>query len=354
MKKKFSVEELNSVLGGKEPPPDAHGEKQWFTSLSEEQVFRLVSFRLWRDLDKGKQQSSKDLSPLLGRVHHTINKETQARIIKLHRQNRLLNLFSRVAVVLLLSVLTFTFLNREKFIQRPAIEQAMARLHAPDGARTEFVLPDGTRGWLNNGSSISFPASFSEDLREVHLTGEAYFGVTASPSNPFVVYTARIQVEARGTVFTVNDYNDLSPVEVTLVEGKVDVMGEDETGKRQSLQLMEPGTHFRYDIQEHAMDYRSVNVAHYTSWIEGKLVFRGDLFSTVIKKLERWYNVDIEVRDQELLTHEYRATFENESLEEVLRLISLTAPIDYEIHHQKQNADLEYSRRRVVIKRKRG
>lgn len=194
------------------------------------------------------------------------------------------------------------------------------KISAPHGARTQFMLPDSSVVWLNAGSEIVFASSF-ENERGVRLEGEAYFEIKKR-ENPFVVTTAYGAVEVEGTSFNIAAYHD-APFQTTLVEGKVNVL----TGNRKEVALR-PGQQAVYEGEGCKVDV--VDPELFISWTQGKLIFREDYLPQLATKLERWYNVDIEIgADPRLQKINYTGTIEMETFSEVLNLLSVTAPVDY-------------------------
>ncbi len=195
----------------------------------------------------------------------------------------------------------------------------------PYGARTNFMLPDGSTAWLNSGSTLSFSPD-PKDARSVTLNGEAYFDVVKN-GTPFTVSTAYGKIEVLGTSFNVKAYDD-GEFESTLVEGSVKIDGP----VKQSLTLI-PGQ--QSYLNEHGeLNVRKVDPELFTSWKEGRLVFHREPFAKMVKRLERWYNVTIEVNNEEMKDLWFTGTIEMETLSEVMDLISRTMPVQYD-YNQK-------------------
>jgi transmembrane sensor len=194
------------------------------------------------------------------------------------------------------------------------------KINVPYGARTQFMLPDSSLVWLNSGSEILFPSYFDGE-RPVQLKGEAYFEVKKE-TTPFVVSTVFGNVVVKGTSFNVKAYHDGS-FETTLVNGEVHVLTEkgDEVTLRPGHQAISTETGLKVD---------KVETDLYTSWTEGQLIFRKEYLPKLVKRMERWYNVKIELdRDKRLENIHYTATIEMESFSEVLTLLKVTASVDY-------------------------
>jgi transmembrane sensor len=206
-------------------------------------------------------------------------------------------------------------------ISRPEKQTAVQqKISTPNGARTQFMLPDSSIIWLNSGSELLFPSNFDGE-RSVQLTGEAYFEVKKGET-PFLVSTVYGDVEVKGTSFNVKAYRDDS-FETTLVEGKVNVLAEngDEVTLRPGYQAVYTQNRFQVD---------NVETDIHTSWTEGQLIFRKEYLPKMAHRLERWYNVKIELdNDKRLENIHYTATIEMESFSEVLNLLKITACVNY-------------------------
>jgi ferric-dicitrate binding protein FerR (iron transport regulator) len=214
-------------------------------------------------------------------------------------------------------IAALVFWNTQKTEKLAEVQQ---KISAPFGARAQFMLPDSSLVWLNSGSELLFPSHF-EGKRPVHLTGEAYFEVKKGES-PFVVSSVYGEVEVKGTSFNVKAYHD-DLFETTLVEGKVNVLAE--KGEEVALR---PGYQAVYT--KNGFEVEQVETGLYTSWTEGQLILRKEYLPKLAKRLERWYNVKIELdNDKRLEDIHYTASIEMESFSEVLNLLKVTASVDY-------------------------
>ncbi|SFB87831.1 FecR protein [Algibacter lectus] len=196
------------------------------------------------------------------------------------------------------------------------------------GSSTELVLPDGTLVWLNSGSTLRYPESFdSMQDRKVVLNGEAYFEVTKNKKKPFIVNTEKADVKVYGTSFNVSSYNDYESMSVALLEGKVSLV---EGGNE--LTVLKPTDVVEFNSVENKL-YKSVdlNINKYVAWKEGYMVFDDTSLGKVIERLEKWYNVKIQIEDNVLESYRFTATFHDESIENVLRLLCLSSPMEYEV-----------------------
>ena len=160
-------------------------------------------------------------------------------------------------------------------------------VNIPYGGEYNLVLPDGTRIYLNAGTTLRYPDHFAGGSREIFLSGEAYLEVSRDTSRPFIVRTDDMDVRVLGTVFNVNAYPDGSYVRTTLVEGKV------ETSCGGERIVMKPGTQVAYDKATRQADYFPVDVRHFISWKDGYYDFRDMTLSELMQIFVRWYDVDV-------------------------------------------------------------
>lgn len=157
----------------------------------------------------------------------------------------------------------------------------------PLGGEYGVILSDGTRIWLNSGSTLKYPVKFSDEKREVILTGEGYFEVTKS-SVPFVVNTAEMQIKVLGTSFNISAYKEDQSVTATLVEGKVVV----HTRQNNQVYAMIPGHMLSYKKGENRVLVEKCDTELYTSWMKGKFRFRDMRLEDIMVKLNRWYDCE--------------------------------------------------------------
>ncbi len=156
----------------------------------------------------------------------------------------------------------------------------------PLGGEYSIVLADGTRVWLNAGTEFRYPVSFTENRREVYLSGEAYFEVRQDKNKPFVVWTGEVQIEVLGTAFNVNSYNS-DRVEAVLVEGSVNVSNVTD---KINLRPGQRGTVLK---SEREIRVDEVDVYVYTAWKDGNFVFENQTLENIMEQLSRWYDVDV-------------------------------------------------------------
>lgn len=240
--------------------------------------------------------------------------------------HKLMHWFLKTAAVfvILLSVgSTSYYLGSHSMGEEPTV---MNRLLTADGSKGRFVLPDSTVVWLNSNSLLEYPETFTASAREVRLSGEAYFEVQRNEKIPFRVHAGEMDIEVLGTRFIVGNYQRRSAVEAVLVEGSVKVEG----CKMNHSVVLTPGQLISYDKGTEDVDVQMVNVADYISWIQDELIFDNDKLADIIVNLEKWYGVDIVCSSDFANRVSMSFSVRNgESLDDILRAMTLVAPINY-------------------------
>ena len=203
-------------------------------------------------------------------------------------------------------------------------------LKIPYGKKFEVQLSDGTVIHMNSGTSLRYPVQFLKNKsRQVYLTGEAYFEVSKDKEHPFTVNTQEVNVEVLGTKFNVNSYTEDTSTDVVLVEGKVSLYKDKKNTENQVYLL--PGIKGSNKRGQQKITTEDVNTDYYTAWVKGSLVFKNESFSSIIKKLERQYNVTFINKNKALGKEIFNARFDNEPIEVVLKYFSDSYAIDYTI-----------------------
>ncbi len=284
-----------------------------------------------------KIDTSKDLALLKSRMGKT------SPIRKLYSG------FQRVAAVLVVPLLLasiWIFMGQPKFNQ-----EILKSTETAFGVRSQIQLSDGTKVWLNSGSQLFYPEEFSGKKREVKLVGEAYFQVQSDKNHPFYVEVGNYAVKATGTSFNISNYPDDLEMTTFLESGKVDLIAI-EGGKEMSYGKLSQGQKIVADKSGNKVTfYTEANSKKHLGWIDGKLLFHKDSIGDVARRLGHWFNAEIIIDDESLNDYFFTATFTNESLEEALRLLKFSSPIEYQIINNKQLDDSSFAKRKVIIRK---
>ena len=186
---------------------------------------------------------------------------------------------------------------------KEAEEPVYYTMNIPYGGEYSLVLPDGTKIYLNAGTSLRYPNHFCGDSREIFLSGEAYLEVARDEEKPFIVRTSEVDIRVLGTVFNINAYPDGEYVRTTLVTGKVEARcGEERI-------LMEPGMQVAYNKAMRQADYFPVDVHLFTSWKDGYYDFEEMSLGELMQVLSRWYDVKVEFAEPDLKKLKFSGRF---------------------------------------------
>jgi transmembrane sensor len=336
----FDSERIDCFYRGEHSDKDATYVDEVFGDSKKEKELEHLLRRQFNELSPEDDPEDKNLDHLLYRIHYEINTQLSER--KGRTFYKVLKWTLRIAGVILLPLLIFIgiqtyndiFLTKETWVE----------IKAPAWTRAQFCLPDGTTGWLNSNSSIRYRGNFITD-REVTLTGEAFFDVFKNTNSPFRVSTDEIHVEVSGTRFNIASYANENSVEVVLEEGKLEFNSAD----LNKSYTMNPNDLVVYDKRLKIISTEVVQPQKYLSWTDGKLVFRNDPLDVIARRLERWYNVDVEISGSFSEDLRLRATFIDESLEEVLALLKRSLAVDYKIEDGSIKSDETYAKKKVII-----
>jgi len=269
-------------------------------------------------------------------------------------KSKVVTFFYRAAAVLILPLLVYTAYLQ---LNTPAInfqeeELQLVSVQSQPGTLTTVVLPDGSKVWLNSGSSISYPTHFSGKYRDVSITGEAYFEVVKNKDFPMVVSTNNFNVKVYGTKFNLNAYDGRDISQITLVEGSIAITGKEPGNDQDDELLMKPGQTASIFKDEKKVIMEEKDPYLYTAWRDGLLLFRNEAFGQVIDQLSLKYNINIRVKDSSLMSIPLDATFSGENLNEILRLMSLSIPFDFYYEKNKIRSDGSFDKSTIYIVRK--
>jgi transmembrane sensor len=378
-----------------EGEPSKEKKKQvisWFENLDQQFKLEQCLKEFWKETDPEKVSPLTSHDVILDRIHHKINllhsrKDTfksPGQTIPVLRLNTLLKNLYRVAAILLLPIIAYLGweIVDQKMWKNSQAEVVYNEFFCPMGARSRFELPDGTSGWLNNGSRLKYPVKFPNDSREVELIGEAYFNVSHQKNRPFIINTDGLDVKVLGTKLNVQVYPDDQTQAFTLEEGSIELINRN-GGEEITVLKMRPGQHAVYiptvdqlDMthEDQAIDPQDtivvsdsaaaperidalggkINIgfeetSQYTEWKNGKLVLRNDPMPVMLKRIERWYNVKFNITDDRINQYRYWATFEEENLDQVLKMLSLTGPVTFKKKSREQLDDGTFKTQEIDI-----
>ncbi len=207
-------------------------------------------------------------------------------------------------------------------------EIAYHEIITPKGQIKNILLPDGSLVFLNSDTKLKYGSNFGTKKREVFLEGEAFFDVTHDSRKPFVIHTSENIVKVLGTAFNVSAYPDENIHQISLERGKISISHD----KGKSAILNANQIYLLLCNKNQSKIFKSENVEMYSSWKDGKIIFRNQRFADITRKLERSHNIVIIIQNTQIENLRYTGEFNiNDDIRKILGIISLTTPVNYEI-----------------------
>lgn len=315
------------------------GLSEEFIDLTENEQISLQEItKITGQIDLLKEMEKIDSSIALKKVKASI---ANKRIIK-WRSN-----LQKVASVLILPLLMVVIWQGIK-LKNSHEEISFNEITTQPTLRSNFTLPDGTKVWLNGNTTIKYPTRFEGNERLVSLSGEAYFEVAKNKQKPFLVQINNLLVEATGTQFNISSYVDENIQEILLTEGSINIHYAN-GNERKLLTMLRINELAKFDNKSRKLKIDNVEPEKYIAWKTGKIVFYNDQLTDVIKKLERWYNVDFTYSSNAVRDYAFTGTFAGEDLSQILKCIEITTPIYFEIEHPRKNQNNEYQQTLIEI-----
>ncbi len=257
--------------------------------------------------------------------------------------------FKYAAVIVITIGITLLFQHRSGKTSLPIASidntKETSEITVSYGSKSKITLPDGSVVHLNSGSTLRYPARFSSLSRNVYLDGEAFFDVKKDPEHPFFVKTDVVTIKVLGTKFNVKSYSDEKTIQTTLVSGAVEIYSNKKgLSQEKRLLALKPNqqviivkgtesstisSNLKKSIIALDTMVAKPQLEEAVAWKDNKLVFRDETFHDLSKRMERWYDVKIEIKDEELLNAIFSGAFVKESVEQALDALKLATPFRY-------------------------
>jgi ferric-dicitrate binding protein FerR (iron transport regulator) len=297
----------------------------------------------WMDFDEDELPDVQ-LNYILDKVQHRIyldeNRKRKKKVISFWQ------LAQRIAAILFVPLLIGSVIYNNWYPTNKQTPTSWAEIQCPLGVRTKFHLPDGSTGYLNSGSILRYPVSFEKN-RNVVLSGEGFFNIKHDKNLPFHVETKNLDIKVLGTSFNVVAFDNEKSEEIILQTGHVDV--SDHNGNK--MASLTPEQRFVLERENMKFNLGKVVSEQYTTWKDGKLMFRNEGIEDVAVRLGRWYNAEILIdhTDARISAYTFHGTFIDEQLEDVLKVISMSSPISYKEFARESDKNGTYSKRRIIL-----
>ena len=230
-----------------------------------------------------------------------------------------------------------------------SVSAGVSEVSVTYGSKTRIVLPDSSVVYLNSGSQLSYPPIFDSE-RNVTLNGEGYFIVRSDSLHPFLVHTADVSVKALGTEFNVKAYPEEGSVETFLISGSVEILKKGHTKPIIELKPGEKAAYMKAAAPKHSSTIVTTNVAKEqpqmvvdvdkkpdvsTGWVKNQLVFDAEPFEQIAVRLERWFNVEMDIRNAALKKVRLSGRYDTENIEQVMYSLQMATPFTYRIEKNK-------------------
>jgi transmembrane sensor len=370
MKKNFNIEEPHEqliirFLNGHLSLEEINDLYIWIeSSLDNRKIFKVYQ-NIWIGGSAFTQNEDFNPQKAWKKMTDEINKPSFRQIYQSSQKAR--RIYYRYAQIAALFLAVFTLGSLVSYLtlspDHKIYGEGIFEISVPLGSRSRIVLPDSSIVWLNAGSMLSYPHDFNYTERLVKLEGEAYFDITTNPIKPFIVKTSHLDVKALGTQFNVKAYPDDNAILTTLVEGKliIEMPGKE----RPLIYALEPRQSFTYQITEKSalrlntfepvieenekpekavietpipadskpllLVKSNIRPEKYTSWKDETWIIEGETMDDMAKMMERRFNTKIEMKSADLKRYRFTGKIKNETLEQVLEILSMTTPLKYTV-----------------------
>lgn len=220
-------------------------------------------------------------------------------------------------------------------------EKNFSEISSPIGSKTKLVLPDSTIVWLNAGSKLTYNEHFGTTNRNTTLIGEAFFDVKKS-TVPFIIHANKMQIKVLGTAFNVRAYPDEKTTETSLIRGRVEIRLDKKPDRpfflepNEKLVVVNEPNEIKAKVQnkDPLVVYKGLtrtvdSTVVETSWVHNQLIFQDEDFYEVASKMEKWYGIAIEFKDEKIAQERLSGTFTSETIKEALDALQLTTKFHY-------------------------
>jgi len=205
-------------------------------------------------------------------------------------------------------------------------------IETPKGGQYQVALPDGTKVWLNAASSLRYSLAFKGNERKVELTGEAYFEVAKDKTRPFKVHSHGQIVEVLGTHFNINTYSNEPTVRTTLLEGSVRVT----SSLTNTSVIIRPGQQSVIRHENNGIKVKNVDTDESVAWKNGYFMFNDEKLESILRKISRWYDVDIQYQNEELRREVFSGTLSRYlNVSQVLKKLELLKSVQFRTEGRK-------------------
>ena len=355
-KENIDIKILMRYLKEKATSEDSNIVKQWLSNSDLEHELYEKSLCFWDETPLEPNIKGYSDAHILDQIHHKIKIEESVFLNKTNIFKTITRYAAIFIVAFFFSGLLFYYVGKNR-VTNP--KQSFSELIVPLGSRAQFSLSDGTTITLNAGSTLKYDNRFGILDRVVQLEGEGYFKVAKDEERPFTIKTSHLNIRALGTSFNIKAYLDDKTIETTLVEGSIRIE-ELNDKNRDGVIVLKPNqklTFFKENstiVDETAITKgkaekniqplkvqkslviprlvtENVNIEPIISWKENRWIFEKASLSQIAVELERKFDVQINFESERLKTFQFTGIIISEPIEQVLEVMSITAPISFKL-----------------------
>jgi transmembrane sensor len=325
----------------------------WLYMIWDESSKRSIGFHsegIYEKIRKNFNLPVKSLKEERGYANYVIEKgnKTNRKIV--------LKLLKYAAVFIVAAVSSYFLLNYSGPGEE-LLEETYTEIKINKGSKSTIVLPDSTIIRLNSGSYLRYPDHFKGINRQVYFEGEAFFDVKTGQPFPFYVNTGNISIKVTGTEFNVKSFPDDQFIETTLISGRIIIEKRDQEKNLKNQIVLNPNQYAVYNkntnkleitdliIEEEIIPIQAVRVTTEpkiikspkinTAWKDDKFVFYDESLDKLAIRLEWWFDVNIEIVDEELKEYRFSGTFKDENIEQALNALKLASSFEFQINQDQ-------------------
>lgn len=318
--------------------------RNFFTSIYSHFLFRKITTSEFLEMkDYVNKMSDKELSDSMEKVWMenlsipSMKKAPKARIksilsfnierdLKRKKQvNRYKYTAAASLAALIVTSISFWLISTNQMAHLRPFEAQVSR-----GDKVDLTLPDNSKVKLNSESFLRYDLS-NRKIRDVKLSGEAFFEVEKDKNKPFIVDLGDISIEVLGTTFNISSYEEDNIIETSLIEGSIRLKGMHFS----SYYYLKPSEKAIYNKKDKSIQIIKTDNEYETAWTENQLIFSSEPLSNVIHKIERWYGVDIDLRYKDIASDIISGSFKNEPLSYVMEALKMQYKFSYTINGNK-------------------
>ena len=325
------IELLHRLIAGTTTEEENRQLMEWFRQCASKEEFFMLFETAWKE---SPDEMPRDVQE---RMYRRLSRELDEKKTKtiLLRSRFSWKVWPQIAVACIIIVLGLV--NYRMNDKQKQLSTQNFTVFAEKGQRAFITLPDSTKVWLNSDTKISYPADYGLKERNVTLVGEAYFEVAKNPDKRFIVEAKGMQVEALGTSFNVNAYQNDNKIIASLFSGCVRVSYD------RHVAILKPHESVKVDLLNRSFSrYKDESMQNIALWRKNEITFDGESLEEITHIMSRLYNTTICIEDESLKKVCYIGTIRNNNLENFIDIINLTTPVVYE-----NKGDTVFLRKRV-------